>query len=157
MKIDEYKTLISKKASKPKRRNVQSEDAEKKAFIAQMRKQMPEIERLLIPLDLHALKLKPHQTANLKALGGKKGMPDYFLAKSQLIYTAIINKYLQIRPEYFGLFIEFKRPKNHLHAKGVRTKEQKEYAELFVEKGYAYVLVYTAQEAINEIKKYLGE
>jgi len=80
----------------------------------------------------------PAMAAKFKREGLRPGVPDLFLP-------------VAIKPNH-GLFIEMKR------VKGSRaTLEQVQWASLLVIRGYDYQLCYGADDAIDAIKKYLGE
>jgi hypothetical protein len=142
MKPYEYFELVSKERHKKKRPNAQIEDVIKMAFIVTIKREMPEMEKFIIPLDLHAIKLTPPKAAKLKRLGGKKGMADYFICKGN--------------ENHLGLFLEFKRPKTPRCPKGVQSKEQKEFETMVIPEGYKYKIVYSVDEALKEIKDYLN-
>ena len=177
MSVNEYKQLetansmmeslcfIDNKSIKPKR-NVQIEDAEKKLFVKLMRKEFPVCEQFLIPLDLHAVKLSIGQAVKLKSLGAKKGVADYLLSMPNhlMIYNDSTNCYksctfdpkYDYRNLYHGLFIEFKRDKYDNKPKGKQSKDQKTFEKLVSGQGYKYIIVYSADEAMKEVKQYLG-
>lgn len=64
---------------------------------------------------------------------------------------------------YHGLKIEMKSKKGVIHKgkvttrKGRLTETQKEYKPLFEKHGYKYVVCYSADEAIKELKNYFNE
>ena len=72
--------------------------------------------------------------AMLKSMGLRRGFPDLFVTRA--------------RGGYHGLFIEMK------YDKGKTSKDQKEWIELLTSEGYACAVCYTADEAIQFIKKY---
>lgn len=78
----------------------------------------------------------PIEAKNLKRQGVKAGVPDLFLP----LPTA----------KYHGLFIEMKYGKNK------PTPSQKEWIEYLSSVGYLTVVCYSAEEAVDLIKKYIG-
>jgi hypothetical protein len=72
---------------------------------------------------------------NLKRMGMIAGVPDYFL----MIPTK----------QYHGLWLEFKAGKNKL------TQSQEAFFATAKHQGYECTVVYSAKEAIDEIKRYL--
>jgi hypothetical protein len=77
------------------------------------------------------------QGAKLKKMGMRKGIPDLFLAIPTLIYN--------------GLYIEMKT------AKGVLSKEQKEYSVILKEAGYHWAICRSTEEFIKEVRMYLDD
>ena len=77
------------------------------------------------------------EAKNLKRQGVKSGVPDLFLP--------LPNK------TYHGLFIEMKYGKNK------PTQNQKEWIKYLNYVGYLAVVCYSAEEAINIIKKYIAD
>ena len=77
------------------------------------------------------------EALNLKKQGVKAGVPDLFLP--------VPNK------TYHGLFIEMKYGKNK------PTEYQKEWIKYLNSVGYLAVVCYSAEEAINVIKKYIAD
>jgi hypothetical protein len=78
------------------------------------------------------------QWKKLKAEGAKKGVLDLFLPVA--------------RNGYHGLYIEMKRA----DGKGRMTPEQKEFSEDQTNAGYLCVLCNGSDEAMAEIKTYMG-
>lgn len=76
------------------------------------------------------------EAANLKAQGVKAGVPDLFLPVPQ--------------QEYHGLFIEMKFGKNKT------TSKQDEWLNALRERGYRCAVCYGAEEAVAELREYLG-
>lgn len=75
--------------------------------------------------------------AMMKAEGMKSGVPDLCLPVSQ--------------NDFHGLYIEMKRKKG-----GVVSKEQSWWKDNLIEQGYRAVICKGADEAIAEIKNYMG-
>lgn len=88
------------------------------------------------------VKLSITQARIAKAEGLKAGIADLFLP-----YPS---------KEYAGLYIEMKRPKTVTSAKGTLSEAQREFLDYANSVGYKAVVSYGANEAIAEIKKYLG-
>ncbi|MBE9597159.1 VRR-NUC domain-containing protein [Moraxella sp. K2450] len=84
----------------------------------------------------------PREGKNFKLMGTQAGFPDLF------IYIP--------RGGYHGLFIELKRPKTATSAKGQLQATQKAVIERLNSQGYKAVVCFGANEAIDEIKAYLG-
>lgn len=89
--------------------------------------------------------------AILKAEGARKGAPDLLLAVAKQRYVGLSAH----EPEQpgitwcHGLFLELKR------RDGVLSKEQEIFHELLRRQGYKVCVVWSLQEAINEITSYL--
>ena len=86
----------------------------------------------------------PAVAAQLKAEGVKAGVPDIFLAVARGISGGKV---------YHGLFLELKRANRSNHA----TPAQKDWIERLRRHGYAVVVAYGADEAINAIMGYLAQ
>lgn len=80
--------------------------------------------------------------AMLKREGVRAGVWDLFLAKPDLCAG-------------HGLWIEVKSPKRRNHKLGGLTKEQACFMVKAEVNGYRYEVVYTTQEGINAITRYL--
>lgn len=117
------------------KKRLQPERAERFAFMDWV-KFNPFIKKHLIAIPNEG---KRHKITgkNLKRMGLVKGAPDYFL----LIPTE----------RYHGLWIEFKAGKRKL------DKDQEQFFATAKEQRYECVVVYSAKEAIDEIKEYLKE
>ena len=90
-------------------------------------------------------KRDPREAARLKKQGQTNGVSDIFLPIPQLNRgRAIICA---------GLYIEMKRRKQDGPSR--ITKDQKDFQEYAAEQGYKCVVCFGADEAIDEIKKYL--
>lgn len=74
--------------------------------------------------------------SRLKAMGTKRGFPDYSL--------------LVARNDYHGLFIEMKA------ASGRLNDHQKAWKENLLNEGYQYIIAYGWQEAADYIEMYLN-
>lgn len=88
------------------------------------------------------VKLTITQARTAKAEGLKAGIADLFLPYPN--------------NQYAGLYIEMKRPKTATSAKGTLSEAQREFLDYANSVGYKAVVSYGANEAIAEIKKYLG-
>ncbi len=84
----------------------------------------------------NAARRSPRQGAWMKAEGMKAGIPDLCLPVPEQGKT--------------GLYIEMKTPGN------IMTKEQGKFTFLLERYGHEVHVCYSAEEAINVIKKYLG-
>lgn len=73
--------------------------------------------------------------AQLKRMGMRKGFPDIFIPVA--------------RAGYHGLFVEMKWGKNKT------TTDQEEWLRTLSDQGYACTVVYSADDAIRQIKRYL--
>ena len=73
--------------------------------------------------------------AQLKRMGMRKGFPDIFIPVA--------------RAGFHGLFIELKWGKNKI------TEDQEAWLRLLAKQDYACTVVYSADEAIQKIKRYL--
>jgi hypothetical protein len=82
--------------------------------------------------------------AKFKAMGVKRGFPDYFLA------VPAYSKYLPKVVLYSGLFIEMKVGKN------IASEEQLEWLAYLNGVGYKAVVCYGWQEAVKAIEEYLN-
>jgi len=83
--------------------------------------------------------------AMLKAEGVRKGVWDLFLAKPCL----------NVVPWFHGLWIEVKTPKRRTTARGGLTIEQNRFWAMVRLNGYKTEVVYTTQEGIDAIARYL--
>jgi hypothetical protein len=70
-------------------------------------------------------------------MGVKAGLGDFFVMHA--------NK------KYHGLWIEFK------HGKGKQSPHQDEFQNVCLVQDYKYIVVYSASEAIKEVKQYFEE
>lgn len=90
---------------------------------------------------LHAIPNGGHRhkktAGRLKASGVKAGVLDLFLP----VWV----------PPYHGLYIEMKYGRNKM------TEKQQEFADFAIENSFKVVTCWSADEAINEIKTYMGE
>lgn len=87
----------------------------------------------------------------LKAEGLENGVPDLFIPIEQYHpLPGVASERLPIRIHYCGLFIEMKS------ATGKLTLEQKEWIETLSSNGYKVLICRSAEEAIGNIKEYLG-
>lgn len=75
--------------------------------------------------------------AKMKRMGLRKGFPDIFIPTA--------------RRDFHGLFIELKRDRL-----AYPKKEQREWIEYLNRQGYRAVICWGVDEAINEIRKYMG-
>ena len=75
--------------------------------------------------------------AKMKRMGLRKGFPDLFIPTA--------------RNGFHGLFIELKRDKESRP-----TKEQLEWLSHLNREGYRAIIAYGVDEAMKEIKKYMG-
>ena len=97
----------------------------------------------------------------LKKTGMKAGQFDYEFRKIGLIKMKCVNNFFEpdinikeIPPIFkhcSSLWIEFKCGKNKL------TKEQEEFKELMEQQGRKCIVARSADEALDEIEKYLAE
>ena len=95
----------------------------------------------------------PIVAAKLKAEGVKPGVLDLCLPypiKANMVPRSI-NYYQSFK--YCGLYIEMKT----LTPKGRLSDDQKEWIEYLKGVGYKVVVAWTADEAIEEIERYLNE
>lgn len=76
------------------------------------------------------------EARKLKATGTKSGVPDLFLPVP--------------RSQKYGLFIEMKVGRNKC------TENQKKWIRALMEQGYEVKVCYSAEEAIQIIKRYLS-
>lgn len=101
-----------------------------------MRGKWPELERLYhCP---NGGSRNPVEAARLKAQGVKAGVPDLFLPVP--------------RGGYHGLYIEMKRQKG-----GRVSDDQKDWIAFLTAQGYRTAVCKGAEEAIDELKSYLGD
>lgn len=84
----------------------------------------------------------PREGAKFKQMGTLAGFPDLFLFIPQ--------------GGYHGLFIELKRPKTAKQKAGEVNTNQQAMINRLNAQGYKAVVCYGANEAIDEIKAYLG-
>lgn len=114
----------------------QPERDQKIAFVQLMQYKLPLLYKYLFALE-HGGSRHLLEAKNLKKVGVKEGLPDYFF-----IYPS---------NEYIGLFLEFKANNN------TQTKKQKEFFELARGVGYKCVVVKLADEALNVVTEYIGD
>lgn len=112
----------------------QPERQQKMAFIELMQYKLPTLYKYLFALE-HGGSRHLLEAVNLKRIGVKAGLPDYFFMHPNLICH--------------GLFIEFKANHNSL------TSSQKDFFELAKDRGYKAIIVKSAEEATNKIYDYL--
>ena len=86
----------------------------------------------------------PAVAAQLKAEGVRAGVPDLFLAVARGISGGKV---------YHGLFVELKRADHSNHT----TAAQNEWIDRLRHYGFAVVVAYGADEAINMITTYLAQ
>lgn len=84
----------------------------------------------------------------LKAEGVKSGVPDVFLPAAVRHPT---------EPDYFGLFIEMKRPGTQSQREGKLSDAQLIFAHYIASTSYCYRTCYSFQEARDTIIRYLGQ
>jgi hypothetical protein len=84
--------------------------------------------------------------AMLKREGVRAGVWDLFLAKPNLWRGHTLSN---------GLWIEVKSPKRRNHKLGGLTNEQFSFMTCALENGYQCEVVYTTQEGIDVISRYL--
>lgn len=116
---------------------MKSEAQEQKALIQWTKfqeKKYPEL-KLLFHI-VNEGKRSPRYGAELKRQGLKSGVPDLFLPVP--------------RGNSHGLFLEMKVGRNKC------TDNQKKWIRALMEQGYEVKVVYSCEEAIQVIKKYLG-
>src|SRR5271169_1200223 len=103
----------------------------------------------LICTDTAARRNKAQQ-ARYKAMGGKAGTPDIFLAVSKT-HEEPDGKYV-----YHGLWVEMKKPGREKEKDGGLTKDQYRVLKDMRLMGYATAICYTAVQAQEIISNYLG-
>ena len=131
-----YKAIKRADKNKTSKQRV-TEAQEQKALIQWTKfqeKKYPEL-KLLFHI-VNEGKRSPRYGAELKRQGLKSGVPDLFLP------VARNNKH--------GLFLEMKVGRNKC------TDNQKKWIRALMEQGYEVKVVYSCEEAIQVIKKYLG-
>jgi hypothetical protein len=119
---------------------VYKESQEQIALLRWFKLQYPEIGDLLIGYPA-GVNLAVMQRVRAKAMGLTAGVPDL-----QLLVPRFDKITAKVIP---GLFIEMKSPK------GKVSKIQKEFHDKLHAQNYTIVISYSAEEAQNEIKKYL--
>ena len=112
---------------------IPTEYEEQVAFVAWARMCLPE--PVIIISIPNERKSKPHHMVKLKKSGLATGSPDLFISWARL--------------GFHGLFIEMKRSKG-----GKVSDKQKEVHDRLKRSGYAVVVAYGANEAIDATKKY---
>lgn len=123
------------KSRKPKRQDKEFEEQCVVIAWAQMSaSEYPELKWL--HASLNGVKLTMRQAIKAKKSGMKKGIADLFLpAKNR---------------NFSGIYIEMKAGKNK------QSAEQVEFQKFVVSQNYQYCLCYSANDAIQEIKKYIN-
>ena len=125
---------------KPRKRRVNHEDNECSAFVEQLSWEHPEVYKMLTKIEQGGSR-GAAESAKLKKLGLKAGVPDYAL-------------FLPMG-KFHGLFIEMKRPDGATANKAVVSDAQQEWIHNLREHNYAAYVCYSAEEALGTVKKYL--
>jgi hypothetical protein len=128
------------KDKKPRKRTVYHEYNECCAMIDHVQWEMPFVYEMLTLIEQGG-KRSEAQAARLKRIGLKIGVHDYFLFIP--------------RGKLHGLSIEMKRPEDATVNKPVISNEQLDWQFKLRSQGYAAYICYSAEEAIDVIKRYM--
>ena len=85
--------------------------------------------------------------AMLKREGVRAGVWDMFLARPKLVVGQVL---------FHGLWIEVRVPERRQQIGGGLTRQQHQFEQNAITNGYATEVVYTTQQGINVIQKYLA-
>ena len=137
---------------------IYKESAEQIAFFKWARnplilKKYPQLE--LIYCNHNTQMLTKPQAARWKALGGCKGIPDVFLSYPANPWESDFKNIYN----YMGLYLEFKNPDlkpKTVKGKGGVSAEQAIMFDKLKKAGYQVSIVYSCNEAIKVIEKYLS-
>jgi hypothetical protein len=132
--------IASPRLKKPRKRRVYHEDNECSTFVEQLSWEHPDVYKMLTKIEQGGSR-GAAESAKLKKLGLKAGFPDYFLFLP--------------RGKYHGLAIEMKRPADATPNKPVTSDAQYEWQYNLRDNNYAAYICYSAEEAIDTVKKYL--
>lgn len=127
-------TLINVKPKKMRQPRQFKEEAEAEKLMQLLYFKLPKIADLIYHTP-NGGKRNKFEALRLKKQGTKAGIPDYFLP-------------VAIAP-FHGLYLELKAQK------GTLQKSQKEWLNKLSEQGYATCVAYGADQAFDQITKYL--
>jgi hypothetical protein len=117
------------------------------AFIDYVKKAHPELIDFVVKID-NENKCSLSEGLKKKRQGKKKGASDYFVShpviKQRKGADGEINQYVVC-----GLWLELKKHDGKL------TKEQKDFGQKVVSKGYEFAAAYSIEEAIKDLEDYL--
>jgi hypothetical protein len=128
------------KDGKPRKRTVFYEYNECCVLIDQLMWELPFVFEMITLIEQGG-KRSPAQVERLKRIGLKVGVHDYFVFIP--------------RGNLHGLSIEMKRPEDATINKPIVSDEQYEWMYKLRNMGYAAYICYSAEEAIDVIKRYM--
>lgn len=101
-------------------------------------------------------KRHPRVGAKLKRMGLKRGVPDCLIFEPVPKCVVQSTDYFKIRPGYYGLAIELKRPKQGTRRAGTMSKDQLEWRRRLADAGWLHVVCYSIGDVVKVCEKYLG-